>query len=246
MCGPGRRRKEACHYPDAHDVPAMGYNKSMPKAKAALLFVDMQKESQYGIEGVDEAVAAATSVLTDWRAAGLPVFYTRHVNRADGTGLILDDVLDAEGLPVHYRAGTQAVDIVDALAPRPQDVVIDKHRWSGFYGTPLDLMLRSLGVERLLVGGFTTDCCVLTTVFDACARDYRVSLVPDMCAATNTGSHQAAVLMMANWVYGIEILAAAELRKELAGSAHRSWRATAPDQRPFVAATLEHSYQSLL
>lgn len=218
----------------------------MPEAQAALLLVDMQQESQYGIEGVDEAVAAAASVLADWRAAGLPVFYTRHVNRADATGLTVSEVLDSRGLPVYYRAGTQAVDIVSAIAPRPQDVVVDKHRWSGFYGTPLDLMLRSLGVEHLLVGGFTTDCCVLTTVFDACARDYRVSLVPDMCAATNCGSHQAAVLMMANWVYGIEILAAAEVSKKLAGCAYHSWRATAPDQRPFVAATLERSYQSLL
>lgn len=225
-------------------MPGISYNKPMPKA--ALLLVDMQKESQYGIEGVDAAVAAAASVLSDWRAAGLPVFYTRHVNRADATGLTVDEVLDAKGLPVHYRAGTPAVDIVDAIAPREHDVVVDKHRWSGFYGTSLDLMLRSLGVERLVVGGFTTDCCVLTTVFDACARDYRVSLVPDMCAATNTGSHQAAVLMMANWVYGIEILAAAEVSKKLAGSAHHSWRATAPDQRPFVAATLERSYRSVL
>jgi nicotinamidase-related amidase len=65
--------------------------------KAALLLVDMQKESQYGIEGVDAAVAAAASVLSDWRTAGLPVFYTRHVNRADATGLTVDEVLDATG-----------------------------------------------------------------------------------------------------------------------------------------------------
>jgi len=227
-------------------LPAIGYNKFMPKAQAALLLVDMQNESQYGIEGVDEAVAAAAGVLADWRAAALPVVYTRHVNRADATGLTAGEVLDAQGLPVHYRAGTQAVDIVAAIAPQQHDVVVDKHRWSGFYGTSLDLMLRSLGVERVVVGGFTTDCCVLATVFDACARDFRVSLVPDMCAATNSGSHQAAVLMMANWVYGIEILAATEVSKELAGSAHRSWRATAPDQSPFVAATLERSYRSLL
>jgi nicotinamidase-related amidase len=218
----------------------------MPDPDAALLLVDMQKESHYGIEGVDDAVVAADNVLTDWRAAGLPVVYTRHVNRADATGLTIGEVLDSSGLPVHYRAGTPAVDIVDAIAPQQQDVVIDKHRWSGFYGTSLDLLLRSLGVGRLFVGGFTTDCCVLTTVFDACARDYRVSLVPDMCAATNMGSHQAAVLMMANWVYGIEILAASELSQKLAGSAYRSWRATAPDQKQFVAATLESSYESLL
>jgi nicotinamidase-related amidase len=100
-------------------------------------------------------------------------------------------------------------------------------------------------VRQLFLGGFTTDCCVLTTVYDAYARDFRVSLVPDMCAATNIGSHRAATLIMANWVYGIEILAAAELVKRLAGEPHRSWRATAPDQKQFTPETLADSYDSL-
>lgn len=219
----------------------------MPKnPEAALLLVDMQQESQYGIEGVAEAVTAAEGVIAAWRAAGLPVVYTRHINRADAVGLSAGEVLDSTGVPVYYRAGTSAVDIIDELAPHQQDVVIDKHRWSGFHATSLDLLLRSIGVGQLVVGGFTTDCCVLTTVFDAYARDYRVSLVPDMCAATNSGSHQAAVLMMANWVYGIEIVTASELIKKLAGSPHLSWRATAPDQRQFTPDNLEGSYQSLL
>lgn len=219
----------------------------MPKnSEAALLLIDMQKESQYGIEGIDEAIAAAESVITACRTAGLQVVYTRHVNRGDAVGLSLGEVLDSTGVPVYYRAETDAVSIIDAIAPQPQDVVIDKHRWSGFYGTSLDLILRNIGARELFVGGFTTDCCVLTTVYDAYARDYRVSLVPDMCAATNVGSHQAAVLMMANWVYGIEILGAGELIKKVAGSPHRSWRATAPDQRRFTADTLEGSYESLL
>lgn len=213
---------------------------------AALLLVDMQNESQYGIEGVDGAVAAAENVITACRAAGLQVVYTRHVNRGDGVGLSVGEVLDSAGRPVYYRAGTDAVRIIDAIAPQPHDVVIDKHRWSGFFGTSLDLVLRNIGARQLYVGGFTTDCCVLTTVYDAYARDYRVSLVPDMCAATNVGSHQAAVLMMANWVYGIEILGAGELVKKVAGAPHRSWRATAPDQRQFTADTLEGSYESLL
>ena len=157
----------------------------------------------------------------------------------------LDEVFDPEGLPVYYRADTDAVTILDALEPQPEDVVVDKHRWSGFHGTSLDLILRSLGVRELFVGGFTTDCCVLTTVHDAYARDYRVSLVPDMCAATSTDAHRAAVLMMANWVYGIEIQPAAELVEKIAGDPHRSWRATAPDERQFTAETLNESYDSL-
>jgi biuret amidohydrolase len=215
-------------------------------SQPALLLIDMQKESRYGIEGADEAVAAAEGVVAACRTAGIPVVYTRHVNRRDGVGVSLDEVLDAEGLPVYYRAETDSIAIVGALEPQPQDVVIDKHRWSGFHGTSLDLILRSLGARELLIGGFTTDCCVLTSVYDAYARDYRVSLVPDMCAATNEGSHRAAVLMMANWVYGIEVLAARELIKKIAGGPHRSWRPTAPDQRQFTAETLQDSYESLL
>lgn len=216
------------------------------EGQATLLLVDMQEESQYGVQGVDEAVAAATRVLAACRRAGTPVVYTRHVNRRDGVGLSLDEVFDAEGLPVYYRSGTDAVAVIGAIAPRPEDVVVDKHRWSGFHGTSLDLVLRSLRTTELMVGGFTTDCCVMTSVHDAYALDYRVSLVPDMCAATNSGSHKAAVLMMANWVYGLEVIGADEVVKKVDGEGYRSWRATDPDQKQFTAATLEDAYAALL
>src|SRR5690606_33841751 len=125
-------------------------------------------------------------------------------------GLPNGEVRDVEGRPVYYRSGPDSAEVVRELAPRPGDIVTDKHRWSGFYGTPLDLVLRDLGADHLIVTGFVTDGCVLTTVFDAYARNYRVCLVKDATAATNAGSHKAAVLMMANWVYDIEVLDAAE------------------------------------
>jgi biuret amidohydrolase len=214
-------------------------------SEAALLLIDMQKESRYGLEGVESAVAAAQAVMAACRTAGVPVAYTRHVNRRDGVGVSLGEVFDSEGLPVYYRDGTDAVTIISGIEPQSEDVVVEKHRWSGFHGTSLDLVLRSLGVRELFIGGFTTDCCVLTTVYDAYARDYRVSLVADMCAATNRGSHQAAILMMANWVYGIEILPAAELIRKVAGESYRTWRGTAPDRKPFTAESLTDSYSSL-
>lgn len=212
----------------------------------ALLLVDMQRESRYGIDDVENVVATAEGVIAACRTAGVPVVYTRHVNRRDGVGMSIGEVFDAEGLPVYYRDGSDAARILGAIEPQPSDVVIDKHRWSGFHGTSLDLVLRSLGVRELFIGGFTTDCCVLTSVYDAYAFDYRVSLVPDMCAASNPGSHQAAILMMANWVYGIEVLTAGQLIKKVAGEAYRSWTATAPDQKQFTAETLEETYRSLL
>jgi nicotinamidase-related amidase len=223
------------------------YNERMgiQLSKAALLLVDMQNESQYGIDGLDAAVTATARVIAACRAAGIPVVYTRHVSRSDGIGLSSAEVLEATGVPVYYRSDTDAVNVIDEIAPDPGDIVIDKHRWSGFHATSLDLMLRSLGVRHLIVGGFTTDCCVMTTVFDAYALDYQVSLVKDMCAATNEGSHKAAVLMMANWVYGIEISGSTDLVKQLEGKSHRSWRSTAPDPKQFTAETLNDVYASL-
>ncbi|GAA4586318.1 isochorismatase family protein [Planotetraspora phitsanulokensis] len=217
----------------------------MDLSRTALLLIDMQKESKYGIANVEEAVAAAVPLVDACRRLGVPVVYTRHVSRADAVGLPNDEVLDAQGKPVYYRSGTDAVEVIDELAPRPEDVVVDKHRWSGFHETPLDLMLRGLGVKHLIVGGFVTDGCLLTTVFDAYARDYQVNLVKDVCAATNSGSHKAAILMMANWVYDIEISSAAETVKKLRGEAYRSWTSSGPDQLQFTAETLDRVFAEL-
>ena len=215
-------------------------------ARTAVLLVDMQNESGYGIERLDAVVAATARVIEAARAAGVPLVYTRHVNRADAVGLSNEDVLDDAGRPFYYLDGTAAVEVIGALAPRPGDVVVDKHRWSGFHGTSLDLHLRSLGVRRLVVGGFTTDCCVLTTVYDAYARDYQVTLVEDMCAATTSGAHQAAVLTMGNWVYDLEVSSAVETVRRLEGRPSRAWRSSGPDQLQFTSSTLGDTFASLL
>lgn len=217
----------------------------MAEDKAALLLVDMQKESKYGIEGMQEAVDAAVVLLDASRAAGIPVIYTRHISRADRRGLIRGDVLDDQGGPVYYRSDADTHEVLDELAPQADEVVIDKYRWSGFHETSLDLILRTEGIEKLIVCGFVTDACLLTTVFDAFARNYSIVLVKDACAATNSGAHKSALLNMANWVYGIEILDAAEFVRKVAGEPYTSWVSTVPDQLAFASHRLDEAYEAL-
>jgi nicotinamidase-related amidase len=217
----------------------------MDISRTALVLIDMQKESKYGIEGLDAAVAAATPLISACRELGIRILYTRHVSRADAIGLPNNEALDAEGKPIYYRAGSSTMDVIDEISPRPEDIVIDKHRWSGFYETSLDLMLRSLQIKHIIIGGFVTDGCLMTTVFDAYARDYQVNLVKDICAATNSGSHKAAILMMANWIYDIEIFDAAEIIKRLRGQGGASWRSRAPDQMQFTSGTLDDVFAAL-
>jgi biuret amidohydrolase len=217
----------------------------MSRDRIALLLIDMQKESKYGIEGVESAVASARPLIEQCRNLNIPVIYTRHVSRQDAVGLPNNEVVDAEGKPIYYRSDTESVEVIDDIRPSSADIVVDKHRWSAFHETCLDLILRSLGIKRLLVGGFVTDGCLMTTVFDAYARDYTVTLIEDISAATNSGAHKAAVLMMANWVYDIEILSASEAVKMLTNSPYLSWRSTRPDELQFTGATLDEQFASL-
>lgn len=206
----------------------------------------MQKESKYGIDGMEPAVAHAARLVQACRGAGVPVLYTRQINRADGIGLPKGEVVDEHGAPTFYRSDTVNAEVLDELTPADGEVVIDKHRWSGFYGTSLDLVLRDLNVVNLLIGGFVTDGCVLTSLFDAYHRNYQVTMVEDICAATNVGSHRAAVAMSANWVYDIEILSAAQAIRKITGESYNAWTSTAPDQAQFTGATLDAVYTSIV
>lgn len=217
----------------------------MANENVALLVIDMQKESKYGIERMQEAVDAAQPLIKKCRSLSIPVIYTRHVSRADKRGLVLQEALDEEGRPVYYRSDTDTLDVIDEIRPEGDDVVIDKYRWSGFHESALDLILRTDGIDTLIVTGFVTDGCVLTTVFDAFARNYNTVLVKDACAATNSGAHKAAVLNMANWVYGIEIIDSDELVNKLDGKPHTSWVSTAPDLMAFASGRLDEAYAAL-
>jgi len=77
------------------------------------------------------------------------------------------------------EAGPNSADTVSELAPRPDELVIRGHAYDKFYGTPLDLALRSHDVRYLIVTGVVTDVCVNSTLMSAANRDYRVTAVTD-------------------------------------------------------------------
>lgn len=79
--------------------------------------------------------------------------------------------------------GPDSADTIAELAPRPDELVVRAHTYDKFYGTPLDLALRSLDVRWLVVTGVLTEVCVCATVFSAAARDYGVTVATDGVAA---------------------------------------------------------------
>jgi nicotinamidase-related amidase len=178
-------------------------------ARSALVVIDMQNDfcapgGWLHHIGVDIArarqpIEPLRALLPAWRAAGAPVLWVNWGNRPDrlnlspalhhvykpsGAGVGLGDPLPGNGAKVLER-GSWAAAIVDELAPPAGDITVDKYRMSGFWDTPLDSILRNLGVTTLLFGGVNADQCVLCTLQDANFLGYDCILVED-CAATTS------------------------------------------------------------
>lgn len=115
--------------------------------------------------------------------------------------------------------GTWGAEIVDELVPGPDDVIIDKLRSSAFFGTHLDVLLRSRGIKTLLVSGCTTEGCVESTVRDASFRDYYPVVVLDAVCSDSQPLHEASMMVMA--AYRADVLSAQSIIEVLRDSANK-------------------------
>jgi nicotinamidase-related amidase len=178
-------------------------------SRSALLVIDMQNDfctpgGWLAHIGVDVAparrpIVPLRAVTAALRPSGVPIVWVNWGNRPDrlnlspsllhvykptGTGVGLGDRLPTRGAPV-LEKDSWAAAIIDELTPPTSDIRVDKYRMSGFWDTPLDSILRNLGVTTLMFGGVNIDQCVMTTLQDANFLGYDCVLIED-CAATTS------------------------------------------------------------
>jgi nicotinamidase-related amidase len=156
--------------------------------------------------GAEKIVDPIRTLVDGARAAGIPVVFTQEVHRPDqldagrerdaGAGQPYPGGLPGDPLPVHCVEGTKGVEIVEELAPRPEDVRIAKRRYSCFLGTDLQFLLNGLDVQTLLITGVCSNICVLWTVGDAYQLDYHARVIEDCVAGTSEEEHEAALTIM--------------------------------------------------
>jgi ureidoacrylate peracid hydrolase len=195
--------------------------------RTAVVVIDMQNDfgaaggmferAGIDISGITKAEQATGPVLEAARDVGIPVVYLKmehapdlsDVGPADGPHWIKhlplrvgDEVAAPDGSTSRILVrGTWNTQILDSLAPEPGDHLVFKHRYSGFFETDLDDLLRGLGAKYLLVTGCTTSVCVESTVRDAAFRDYSC-IVLDDCTAEPIGAglartnHEASLLVI--------------------------------------------------
>ncbi len=157
--------------------------------KTALLIVDMVKDFT-DPEGLvyhpqnREVLPKIRKVLDKCREHGCLIVFLQHCNRKDKP-----DRRIASMRP-NCLEGTSGIEI-DPMLPvdEKKDYVIRKRRYSGFFGTDLDLVLRENHIENLIIVGTKTNCCIRATVTDAFYLDYDGIVVSD-CVATNSETVQ--------------------------------------------------------
>lgn len=120
----------------------------------------------------------------------MPVIYTQEAHRA--SKIDFGRELDGDE-PIHCVEGSKGIEIIPELAPGPQDYVIKKRRYSGFFQTDMKLLLDSLGVDTLIITGAATDVCVRATATDAQQYGYFVYVPQDCVAGTTPQQHEAAL-----------------------------------------------------
>ena len=162
----------------------------------ALIIVDMQNGflkpggfmAAAGLN-IDQCIAAVEPnrrVIAACRDAKIPVIFTRYTLRPDykDAGLLgeIHPGLKESGAMI---VGTRDWEIADELRPMPGDVIVDKQRYSAFYNTNLEVVLRALDVTLLVITGVTTNICVELTVRDAFFRDFKITVLEDCVGAVD-------------------------------------------------------------
>lgn len=189
--------------------------------KPALLVIDMQHDFMdpeagcYNV-GAEHTVAPTAAVIEATRAASLPIIWTKEAHRPNGVDKGLEDHPDCTFAP-HTVEGTRGIEIVEPLAPGPDDLVLTKRRYSCFLGTELEFLLKALQVDTLLVVGVSSDVCVHWTVGEAFQRDYHVRVLEDCVAGTTEADHEASLLIMRNLVSGGQAFRSTDILEALGG-----------------------------
>lgn len=161
--------------------------------RSAVVVVDMINEfckpgGLMVLPGYEVLVPPQSAVIAAARQAGVPVIWVRDSHR----GKLRRDREMLKRTP-HCERGTWGTEVIDDLDVRDEDIVVLKSRYSSFFQTDLDLVLKDMMVDQLIVFGVVTNICVRSTVHDAFFLGYEVVVPQDCCAATGAREQESSL-----------------------------------------------------
>ncbi|MFD4506229.1 cysteine hydrolase family protein [Streptomyces sp. NPDC058457] len=183
---------------------------------AVVIVCDMQNDIARFHTGGEEMERLITAIkeLTDWaREQGITVVYSC-VGYRPGYVDVIPQLADQLKRHKLLAEGTWGTAVLDGLAPQDGDVMLMRRRSSSFYGTDLDLVLKALDADTVILTGVSTHRVVESTARDASDRDLRVLVASDCCGSNDQEFHDASLRAIADW-FG-KVHTSEEIMKELA------------------------------
>lgn len=177
--------------------------RNLIEGRAALIVIDIQKSTFIdhsdnraipNMPGFKERMLETRKAVDAAHDAGVPVIFIQEIHRADGVdfGRELDGSEDVHCLDTD--PGTPVAK--EEMGYRTGDYIIPKRRYSAFFGTDFDILLRGLKAETLLLTGALTDVCVHYTFVDAHQHDYFCRVIEDCVAGSTPEAHEASLNAM--------------------------------------------------
>lgn len=170
-------------------------------SKMALINIDMQncfvENSPIAAPGGIEVLTRINRLAEVCRSVGTLVVHTSHVLRPDGSNRgVLGEILPPVNDGIINKGSLSAKLHIGVKVDR-KDVLLDKPRYGAFHGTDLELILRSKGIDTIIISGIATNFCCETTAREACVRDFRVLFMSDGTTTFDIGDVSAAEIQKA-------------------------------------------------
>ena len=156
--------------------------------KPAIIIVDMLKDNvdiespfSMGEEG-RKIIPRLQELLSIGREQGIPIIY------ACDSRLANDFIFQGRMKP-HCIRGTTGEEVISELQPQNSDIIVPKRLFSAFFKTDLDITLRQLGIDTIVVGGIATEVCVIMTALDGIGNGFKTIILSDCCASYTEEIH---------------------------------------------------------
>lgn len=177
--------------------------RALIEGRAALIVIDIQKStfiddsavrSIDNMPGYRDRMLAARAAVDAAHAAKIPVIFIQEIHRAD----LVDFGRELDGdEDIHCLDGDPRTDVAkEEMGFRPGDYLVPKRRYSAFFGTDFEILLRGLKVDTLILCGGLTDVCVHYTFVDGHQSDYFCRVIEDCVAGSSLEAHEAALRAM--------------------------------------------------